>query len=95
MSALGLSGRRTGEGSRDPSCYIFLIFAERETLFHYEYDTRLNKTDNKRCASIRCCDHGSLPGGGGLELDPKRKRERQSKGRVGNVPLPSEPVKKI
>lgn len=54
-----------------------------------EYDTRLTKTHILRDVSIRCYDHGSLPGGGGLELGPQRKRGRQSRGRVENLHVPS------
>ena len=31
---------------------------------------------NERCGSARCCDQGSLPGSGGLELGPHKKRRK-------------------
>lgn len=52
MPALGPVRWGTREGSRGPMCYIFLIFRERPYLSVIEYDTRLNKTHNKRCVSI-------------------------------------------
>lgn len=69
-------------------CAIYISDLWRETLFKIEYDTRLNKTPIIRDVSIRCYDHGSLPGGCGLELGPQRKRGRQSRGRVENLHVP-------
>lgn len=68
--------------------YTFLIFGERPYLSMTEYDTRLKKTHIIRDVPIGCYDHGSLPGGGGLELGPQRKRGRQSRGRVENLHAP-------
>lgn len=64
----GLSGTGTGEGSRCPSSYVFLLFGERPYFSKTDYDTKRSKTHSKRRAFLRCCDQGSPPGGGELKL---------------------------
>ena len=46
-----------------------------------ECDMRLTRTHDEGCGSMRCCDPGSLPGGGGLELGSHRNGGTYSSGR--------------